>query len=51
MKSQILMKTQGVGQGLITKDISNTNNDTVLINSIDLSREKTKMEPCSINDY
>lgn len=42
MKSQILMKTQGVEQILITKDISNANNDTVLINSVSLSREKNE---------
>lgn len=39
MKHQILMKIQGDNQRLITKDISNANNNAVLINSVGLSRQ------------
>ncbi|MEY0878420.1 MULTISPECIES: hypothetical protein [Providencia] len=40
MKHQIIMRIIGSEQGLITKDLSNSKNDAVLINSISYSREK-----------
>ncbi|EKT52957.1 hypothetical protein [Providencia sneebia] len=40
MKHQIIMRIIGSKQGLITKDLSNSKNDAVLINSIGYSREK-----------
>ncbi|MEY0428267.1 hypothetical protein AB7V88_00525 [Providencia rettgeri] len=40
MKHQIIMRIIGSEQGLITKDLSNSKNDAILINSISYSREK-----------
>ncbi|MGK4233838.1 hypothetical protein ACK2MR_22320 [Providencia hangzhouensis] len=40
MKHKIIMRMIGANQGLITKDVSNSKNDAVLINSISYSREK-----------
>jgi len=40
MKHQVIMRIIGSKQGLITKDLSNSKNDAVLINSISYSREK-----------
>jgi len=40
MKHQIIMRMVGANQGLITKDVLNSKNDAVLINSISYSKEK-----------
>lgn len=40
MKHQIIMRMIGANQGLITKDVLNSKNDAVLINSISYSREE-----------
>ncbi|MCU6376325.1 hypothetical protein [Morganella morganii] len=42
MTHQVLMKIRGYGQGLITKNISNSKNNAALINSVSLSRQNDK---------